>query len=84
VYRHYGFGEQTVQTDDWSFSRYKIVQTIDAYLKLAARAQQAADRAQDPKAKRLLQSSAQRWLQLAEVVARRGRRSEIHDKDRAD
>jgi hypothetical protein len=47
------------------------VQTFDEYRKRAERAQQAAENARDPQARRFMEISAQRWLQLAEFVSRR-------------
>jgi nuclear transport factor 2 (NTF2) superfamily protein len=47
------------------------VPSFDEYRKRAEQAERAAENARDPQAKQLLKNSAQRWRQLAELVAGR-------------
>jgi hypothetical protein len=44
---------------------------MDAYLRQAERAQQAANNARDPEARRLLKSAAERWWQVAKFAERK-------------
>lgn len=56
------------------------VQPMDAYLRQAERAQQAADNARDPEARRLLKSAAERWWQLAKFAERKKVRASPENK----